>query len=64
LGAQKFLSDNNYGPAGDGFMSSKKSTRRFNSSKKQVAKLTTNLQKVNAELELSNSVSQIAENNP
>jgi hypothetical protein len=32
--------------------------------KKQVAKLTTNLQKVNAELELSNSVSQIAENNP
>ena len=45
-------------------MSSKKSTRRFNSSKKQVAKLTTNLQKVNAELELSNSVSQIAENNP
>jgi uncharacterized coiled-coil protein SlyX len=32
--------------------------------KKQVAELTTDLQKVNAQLELSKSVSHFAENNP
>ena len=32
--------------------------------KKQVAELTTDLQKVNAQVELSKSVSHIAENNP
>jgi hypothetical protein len=58
LGAQKFLADNSYGPAGDVFMSSVQEL------KKQVAELTTDLQKVNAQLELSKSVSHFAENNP
>jgi len=64
LGAQKFLSDNSYGPAGDGFYEFQKEHRTVQERKKQVAELTTDLQKVNAQLELSKSVSHVAENNP
>jgi hypothetical protein len=63
LGAQKFLSDNSYGPAGDGFYEFQKD-QTVQERKKQVAELTTDLQKVNAQLELSKSVSHVFENNP
>jgi len=45
------------------FMSSKKAPDGSRA-EKQVAELTTDLQKVNAQLERSKSVSDVAENNP
>jgi len=53
LGAQKFLSDDSYGPAGDGFYEFQKKHQTAQDLKKQVAELTTDLQKVNAQVELS-----------
>jgi hypothetical protein len=64
LGTQKFLSDKSYGPAGDGFYEFQKEHRTVQELKKQVTELTVNLQKVNAQLELSKSASQVAVNNP
>jgi len=64
LGAQKFLSDHSCGPAGDDFYEFQKEQQTVQDLKKQVAELTTDLQKVNAQLELSKSVSHVAENNP
>jgi Domain of unknown function (DUF4326) len=57
LGGQKFLSDSSYRPAGNDFYEFQKEHQRLKSGKKQVAQLTTDLQKVNAQLELSKSVS-------
>jgi hypothetical protein len=46
LGAQKFLADNNYGPAGDGFYEFQKEHQTVQELKKQVTELTMDLQKV------------------
>jgi hypothetical protein len=39
LGAQKFLADNNYGPAGDGFHEFQKEHQTVQELKKQVTEL-------------------------
>jgi hypothetical protein len=39
LGAQKFLADNNYGPAGDGFYEFQKEHQTVQELKKQVTEL-------------------------
>jgi hypothetical protein len=49
--------------SGDGFHEFQKD-QTVQERKKQVAELTTDLQKVNAQLELSKSVSHVVENNP
>jgi len=64
LGAERFVADNSYGPAGDGFYEFQKEHLTVQELKKQVAELATDLQKVNAQVELSKSVSHVAENNP
>jgi chaperonin cofactor prefoldin len=63
IGRSKFLADNSQGPAGDGFYEFQKEHQTVQELKKQVAELTMDLQKVNAQLELSKSVSHVAENN-
>jgi hypothetical protein len=71
LGAQEFLTDNSWGPAGDGFYDFQKEHQTIQELKKQVAELTMDLQKVNAQLatgrvrptgglELSKSLSHVA----
>jgi hypothetical protein len=62
LGAQKVLADNNCRLAGDGFYEFLKEHQTVQKLKKQVAEPTMDLQKVNAQLELSKSVSRVAEN--
>jgi uncharacterized protein YeaO (DUF488 family) len=64
LGAKKFLSDNSYGPAGHGFNEFQEKYQTVQELKKQDAELTADLQKVNAQLEVSKFVSHVAENNP
>jgi uncharacterized protein YeaO (DUF488 family) len=60
LGAKKFLSDNSYGPAGHGFNEFQEKYQTVQELKKQDAELTADLQKVNAQLELSKSMSYVA----
>jgi len=64
LGAQKFLSDNSHGPAGDGFYEFQKEHQTVQELKKQVAELTTDVQKLNAQLEVSKSVSHARMSKP
>jgi hypothetical protein len=61
LGGQKFLSDNSYRPAANGFYEFQKEHQTVQERKKQVVELTMDLQKVKAQLELSKSVSHIAD---
>jgi t-SNARE complex subunit (syntaxin) len=60
LSAQKVLTDNSWGPAGDAFYEFQKEHQTIQKLKKQVAELTMDLQKVNAQLELSKSLSHVA----
>jgi len=64
IGRSKVSCGQQLGASGDGFYEFQKEHQTVQELKKQVVELTTDVQKVSAQLELSKFVSHVAENNP